>query len=138
MDDFPEETTDETNYNDPDEQTNTFGMDFTSELTAMVDDPLLQTDEQEQSEEQIGLGFLFQGIEHDDFLASDGQTSSISDEELKHLGFDENTLHTKRVDIVYMDSFEDAEVSVSVAIDEDSQVISLLKRYPKNLKEIKV
>ena len=127
QDDFPEETTDETNYDDQDDQTSTFSMDFTAELTAMVDDHPIQTDKGEQSEDHIGLGFLFQGLDHDDFLSRDGQTSAISDAELKNLGFDEHTLHTKRVDIVYMDDvFEESEVSVSVALDEDSQVISLL------------
>ena len=93
----------------------------------MVDENPYENDHSDQSDENIGLGFLFQGIEQDEFLANDGLTSTVSAEALESLQADENTLHTKRVDIVYLDdSFEHSEHSVSVVIDEDSQAFSLV------------
>ena len=123
-DELHEEDTDETHFED---QTSVFTSEFTAELTSMVDENPYENDRSDQSDENIGLGFLFKGIEQDDFLANDGFTSTVSAEDLESLQADENTLHTKRVDIVYLDnSFEQSEYSVSVAIDEDSQAFSLV------------
>ena len=70
-----DEDTDETHFED---QTNVFTSEFTAELTSMVDENPYEKDHSDQSDENIGLGFLFKGIEQDEFLANDGLTSTVS------------------------------------------------------------